>query len=42
LGKAQLYQDFQQQYLADPKSGKRPFFEEGQQFIVDRACPKTN
>lgn len=30
----ELYQDLQEQYLADPKSGKCPFFEEGQEFIV--------
>jgi len=33
--KKELYQDLQEQYLADPKSGKCPFFEEGQEFIVD-------
>lgn len=32
--KKELYQDLQEKYLADPKSGKCPFFEEGQEFIV--------
>lgn len=31
----ELYQDLQEQYLADPNSGKCPFFEEGQEFIVE-------
>lgn len=31
----ELYTDLQQQYLADPNSGKCPFFEEGQEFLVE-------
>lgn len=31
----ELFQDLQEQYLADPKSGKCPFFQEGQEFIVE-------
>lgn len=33
--KRELYPDLQEQYLADPKSGKCPVFKEGQEFIVD-------
>lgn len=33
--KRELYQDLQEQYLADQKSGKCPFFNDGQEFIVD-------
>lgn len=31
----EYYQDLADQYLADPKTGKCPVFEEGQEFIVD-------
>ena len=31
----ELYQDLQDKYLANPNSGKCPYFEEGQEFIVD-------
>jgi uncharacterized repeat protein (TIGR04076 family) len=31
----ELYQDLADQYLADPKSGKCPYFTEGQEFLVD-------
>jgi uncharacterized repeat protein (TIGR04076 family) len=31
----ELYPDLQEQYLADPKSGKCPFFYEGQEFMVE-------
>ncbi|MDO5536839.1 MAG: TIGR04076 family protein, partial [Desulfovibrionaceae bacterium] len=31
----ELYQDLQQQYLADPESGKCPFFKDGQEIMVD-------
>lgn len=33
--KRELYKDLQAQYLADPESGKCPFFEEGQEFMVE-------
>jgi len=33
--KRELYKDLQEQYLADPESGKCPFFEEGQEFMVE-------
>jgi uncharacterized repeat protein (TIGR04076 family) len=33
--KRELYSDLQEQYLADPKSGKCPFFYEGQEFMVE-------
>jgi uncharacterized repeat protein (TIGR04076 family) len=33
----ELYQDLADQYLADPKSGKCPYFIEGQEFLVDSA-----
>jgi hypothetical protein len=31
----ELYQDLQEQYLADPKSGKCPFFNDGQEFMLE-------
>jgi uncharacterized repeat protein (TIGR04076 family) len=31
----ELYQDLADQYLADPKSGKCPYFTEGQEFLID-------
>lgn len=31
----ELYQDFADQYLADPQSGKCPYFKDGQEFLVD-------
>lgn len=31
----ELYSDLQEKYLANPQSGKCPFFEEGQEFIID-------
>lgn len=31
----ELYEDLQTEYLANPKSGKCPYFEEGQEFIVE-------
>ncbi len=31
----ELYQDLADQYLADPQSGKCPFFQDGQEFLVD-------
>lgn len=31
----ELYQDLADQYLADPQSGKCPYFKDGQEFIVD-------
>ncbi len=33
--KREYYQEFADKYLADPKVGKCPFFQEGQEFIVD-------
>ncbi|MDO4164457.1 MAG: TIGR04076 family protein [Bacteroides sp.] len=33
--KRECYQDLQQQYLADPKSGPCPYFHEGQEIMVD-------
>jgi uncharacterized repeat protein (TIGR04076 family) len=33
--KLELYNDLQEQYLANPKSGKCPFFYEGQEFMVE-------
>lgn len=33
--KKECYADLQQQYLKDPESGVCPFFEVGQEFIVD-------
>lgn len=33
--KKECYADLQEQYLADPKSGPCPFFEVGQEFIID-------
>jgi uncharacterized repeat protein (TIGR04076 family) len=33
--KRELYPDLQEKYLADPKSGKCPYFHEGQEFIVE-------
>lgn len=30
----ELFEDLQEQYLADPKSGKCPIFKDGQEFIV--------
>ena len=32
--KRELYPDLQEKYLADPKSGRCPYFHEGQEFIV--------
>ncbi|WP_229407996.1 TIGR04076 family protein [Massiliimalia massiliensis] len=32
----ECYQDLQEQYLADPKSGECPIFEVGQEFILER------
>lgn len=31
----ELFRDLQKEYLSDPESGKCPFFEEGQEFIID-------
>ena len=31
----ELFQDLADQYLADPNSGKCPYFKDGQEFIVD-------
>lgn len=31
----ELYEDLQEEYLADPKSGPCPFFEEGQEFMIE-------
>ncbi|MDL2225318.1 TIGR04076 family protein [Eubacteriales bacterium OttesenSCG-928-M02] len=31
----ELYRDLQEEYLADPQSGKCPYFEEGQAFLVE-------
>lgn len=31
----ELYEDLQKEYLADPASGKCPYFEDGQEFLVD-------
>ncbi|MDR2451335.1 MAG: TIGR04076 family protein [Candidatus Accumulibacter sp.] len=33
--KRELYQDLQERYLADPESGKCPFFNDGQEFMVE-------
>lgn len=33
--KRELYKDLQREYLADPEAGKCPFFQEGQEFMVD-------
>lgn len=33
--KRECYQDLQNKYLSDPKSGPCPFFHEGQEIIVD-------
>lgn len=33
--KTEVYPDLQEQYLANPKSGKCPFFKEGQEIMVD-------
>ena len=33
--KKECYADLQEQYLADPKSGACPFFEVGQEFLID-------
>lgn len=32
----EYYQDLSEQYLADPKGGKCPYFKEGQEFLVDK------
>ena len=32
----ELYQDLQKEYLADPESGKCPFYQEGQEFLFER------
>ena len=31
----ECFQDLQEQYLADPRSGPCPYFEEGQEFIIE-------
>lgn len=31
----ELYEDLQQEYLANPKSGRCPYFKEGQEWLVD-------
>jgi len=31
----ELFQDLADEYLADPQSGKCPFFQDGQEFLVD-------
>jgi uncharacterized repeat protein (TIGR04076 family) len=31
----ELYEDLQEKYLADPKSGKCPYFNDGQEFMVE-------
>lgn len=31
----ELYEDLQEEYLANPKAGKCPVFEDGQEFLVD-------
>ena len=31
----ELYEDLQEKYLSDPKSGKCHFFEDGQEFMVE-------
>jgi len=31
----ECYKDLQEQYLADPKSGKCEFFEDGQEWIIE-------
>lgn len=31
----ELYEDLQEEYLANPKSGKCPYFQEGQEWLVD-------
>lgn len=33
--KKELYKDLQAQYLANPQSGACPYFEEGQEFIIE-------
>lgn len=33
----ELFEDLQEQYLANPKAGKCPYFEEGQEFIIEGA-----
>lgn len=33
--KKECYADLQEKYLADPKSGPCPYFEEGQEFIIE-------
>jgi len=33
--KRELYEDLQKKYLADPKSGKCPFFKEGQEWLIE-------
>ncbi|MEL7622684.1 MAG: TIGR04076 family protein [Clostridiales bacterium] len=33
--KRELFKDLQEQYLADPQAGKCPFFEDGQEFIIE-------
>lgn len=33
--KRECYKDLQEQYLADPKSGPCPYFQEGQEIMVD-------
>ena len=34
--KKELYEDLQREFLADPQLGKCQYFEEGQEFLVDR------
>lgn len=34
--KKELFKDLQEKYLADPKSGVCPFYEEGQEFVFER------
>ena len=31
----ELYEDLQEEYLANPKSGKCPHFREGQEFLIE-------
>ena len=38
----ECYQDLQEQYLADPKSGPCPMFEVGQEFILERGNGKDD
>ena len=33
--KRECYRDLQKKYLADPESGKCPYFQDGQEFVVD-------